>query len=385
MKILFDVISIQGFINGGAEYVQRILSELIERNRKNCYVEIIGLYDSTLPFVEKYNIIQYLDQNNIHYIDIKKYKSLSQIIQQENIDTFFIGIAQRYLHYDIKNIRCRTIMVMHDVYDYEINDNNLNFIINISSGNIYNKIKIFIKTIFFNKFYKKDYSNLISLYNQQNVYSITVSEHSKGSLFYYFPNQLVNKDIRVLYSPQKLTNIQEYISNRDLSNLILSKKKYYLVVSANRTMKNAQFVIDTFKKICAIKSNIYLVTVGYKNCCFQNHIILPNLTSSDLEHAYKNASSLIFASIEEGFGYPPLEAMKYGTPVISSNVCSMPEILGDSCLFFSPFYKNDLFNKVMQLEENKDYYVKNSFIRSEDVRERQEKDLVTLLNLILNV
>ena len=167
MKILFDLISIQGFINGGAEYTRRILYELIDRNPNSSIIEIIGLYDSTIPFVENYCILSFLTEKKIRIVDIKQSKSLSEIIVKNNIDCLFIGIAQRYSHYNITNLNCKTIVVIHDVYDYEINDNYLNLFLRIRYGSNLDKLKALMQ-IFINKIFTiKDYSNLIHLIKQQ--------------------------------------------------------------------------------------------------------------------------------------------------------------------------------------------------------------------------
>ena len=51
---------------------------------------------------------------------------------------------------------------------------------------------------------------------------------------------------------------------------------------------------------------------------------------------YRLARVFVFPSLYEGFGLPPLEAMASGTPVVASNVSSLPEVLGDAALFVEP-------------------------------------------------
>ncbi|MBT8060266.1 MAG: glycosyltransferase family 4 protein, partial [Gammaproteobacteria bacterium] len=51
---------------------------------------------------------------------------------------------------------------------------------------------------------------------------------------------------------------------------------------------------------------------------------------------YQNAAAFVYPSMYEGFGIPPLEAMSQGCPVLSSNVSSMPEVLGDAAEYFPP-------------------------------------------------
>ena len=55
-----------------------------------------------------------------------------------------------------------------------------------------------------------------------------------------------------------------------------------------------------------------------------------------LEVLYSGASMMIYPSVYEGFGLPPLEAMACGTPVISSNAASLPEVVGDASLLVDP-------------------------------------------------
>ncbi len=52
---------------------------------------------------------------------------------------------------------------------------------------------------------------------------------------------------------------------------------------------------------------------------------------------YRLASVFVFPSLYEGFGLPPLEAMYYGTPVVTSNVSSLPEVVGDAAMLVDPY------------------------------------------------
>jgi glycosyltransferase involved in cell wall biosynthesis len=63
---------------------------------------------------------------------------------------------------------------------------------------------------------------------------------------------------------------------------------------------------------------------------------LSNLPDSDLVMLYNIASVLVFPSTSEGFGWPPLEAMACGCPVIASRCASLPEVCGEACLYANP-------------------------------------------------
>ena len=59
-------------------------------------------------------------------------------------------------------------------------------------------------------------------------------------------------------------------------------------------------------------------------------------TDEELASLYQLADVFAFPSLYEGFGWPPLEAMRCGTPVVASNAGSLPEVLGDAALFVDP-------------------------------------------------
>ncbi|MFZ2190192.1 MAG: glycosyltransferase family 1 protein [Candidatus Magasanikiibacteriota bacterium] len=70
---------------------------------------------------------------------------------------------------------------------------------------------------------------------------------------------------------------------------------------------------------------------------FRSSIIFTDyVTDNELSQLYVNASLYVFPSLYEGFGLPPLEAQQYNVPVVSSSASCLPEILGESALYFDP-------------------------------------------------
>jgi glycosyltransferase involved in cell wall biosynthesis len=61
-----------------------------------------------------------------------------------------------------------------------------------------------------------------------------------------------------------------------------------------------------------------------------------------LAQAYQGATALVYPSVYEGFGLPPIEAMAYGCPVISSNTSSMPEVIGNAAESFDPLQTEEI-------------------------------------------
>ena len=69
---------------------------------------------------------------------------------------------------------------------------------------------------------------------------------------------------------------------------------------------------------------------------------------------YNGAEAFVYPSLYEGFGLPPLEAMRCKTPVITSNITSIPEVTGDSCLLVNPLNKNELEEALITLLNDDD-------------------------------
>jgi glycosyltransferase involved in cell wall biosynthesis len=60
------------------------------------------------------------------------------------------------------------------------------------------------------------------------------------------------------------------------------------------------------------------------------------VSDDELAHLYRSAAAVVFPSLYEGFGQPPLEAMASGCPVACSNVAALPEVAADAACLFDP-------------------------------------------------
>ena len=69
----------------------------------------------------------------------------------------------------------------------------------------------------------------------------------------------------------------------------------------------------------------------------------------DLPIFYNASSAFIYPSLYEGFGLPPLEAMSCSTPVIASNLTSIPEVTNNCAILIDPFNKDELASAIINL------------------------------------
>lgn len=75
------------------------------------------------------------------------------------------------------------------------------------------------------------------------------------------------------------------------------------------------------------------------------------VTDEELPVLYQSAATFIFPSIYEGFGFPPLEAMAAGCPVVSSNAACLAEVYGDAVLYFDPLNPLEIANALLKVQE----------------------------------
>ena len=95
----------------------------------------------------------------------------------------------------------------------------------------------------------------------------------------------------------------------------------------------------------------------------RDHIVMPGyIKNVDLPYIYNNAFAFLYTSLRESFGIPLLEAMACGTPVITSNTSSMPEIGGSEVIMVNPLNVNEITEKMLLLEKDKALYQKQKDI-----------------------
>ena len=185
---------------------------------------------------------------------------------------------------------------------------------------------------------------------------ITVSEFSKKDIAkeFNFPEE------KIFVTPLAAEDIYKPLSKCKCKKIIKDKygieDNFVLYVGGFSPRKNIIGLIEAFSLIPPTKrKNSKLVITGNKGFSYpkyqkraddlgiSNDVIFTDfIPLEDLPVFYNGAEVLVYPSLYEGFGLPPLEAMACGTPVIASNITSIPEVCYDSALLINPYNIDDL-------------------------------------------
>ncbi len=144
--------------------------------------------------------------------------------------------------------------------------------------------------------------------------------------------------------------------------------RYFLFVGTVEPRKNLGMLLDAWRIVKGLKAGWpfkLLIAGGHGwNCepagvqarergVETDVIVLDYVTHDELPALYRAAEALVFPSLYEGFGLPPLEAMACGTPVIASKAPAMPEVIGDAGLMFDPYDPEDIARAIMQIHDDR--------------------------------
>lgn len=207
--------------------------------------------------------------------------------------------------------------------------------------------------------------------------AFAISQSTKNDFLKYCPKM---KDENITVIPLA-TNDNFYKCN-DKAKIIATKEKYNIPLDKKyifslctiEPRKNLLFAIKNFLKFIDknnINDFIFVLGGGHWDAFlsqfkeevgniekYKDKIVrIGYVDDEDLSALYSDAFCFVYPSLYEGFGLPPLEAMKCGAPVITSDVSSLPEVVGDDAIKINPKDDVALQNAYKKLYENEELRV----------------------------
>ncbi|HIE12725.1 MAG TPA: glycosyltransferase family 1 protein [Desulfotomaculum sp.] len=207
----------------------------------------------------------------------------------------------------------------------------------------------------FNPYFVRWYRFLLPGLAQRALRVLTVSQFSKNELVKYL--KIAEERVCVIYNgvdrrfiPQPEQKVAAFKRKHNLP------ERYVLLLASRTPRKNFRRVLEAWTAIHSKPepNGAGLVVAGGLTRSLQGDAALAKLVTmpricdlgyvadEDLPALYGGATVFAFPSLYEGFGLPPLEAMACGTPVVVSNVASLPEVVGDAGVYVDPYDVEDI-------------------------------------------
>jgi len=197
---------------------------------------------------------------------------------------------------------------------------------------------------------------------------ITVSEFEKRRIADFF--KIDGRKLKAVYN-----GVSSHFKKIDDNNELLKvKKKYNLpdkflfFLGNTDPKKNTKGVLKAFSDFCRLNNDYQLVMLDFEKNELEKILLEINDTklierihltgyvvNTDLHDIYNLSTIFLYPSLRESFGIPMLEAMACGTPVITSNTSSMPEIADDAAFIIDPFKTEDITEAIFTLLKNTEH------------------------------
>lgn len=379
-KILFDLFSAQPVgsskFHGGGEYIKKILMTLIREYNQKCSLFVFYDFDK---FLDDY-LKEALDQYGVVSYNIKKYSDLEKIFGNEYFDVFYSGVP--YFYGEIKFPE--TLSCVATFHGLRVLEKYTDPIENMYYSGLMT-LKPTLKRLLSGIRMKNIYSMYkSSLFKFSNV--ICDSLHSKYAIEYYFPEYGRDK-VEVMYALTKNSDEAKDENEAGFPDL----GKYILIIGLNRWEKNGVRGVWAVDRIFSrgLLADYKVIVLGkippkaMRKLKKPERIIQMGYVDSDyMEKLYQHCDIFLYPTLNEGFGVPPCEVMRYGKTCVVGAVCSLPEIYGDAVYYVNPYDINEIASRVIMASEIKidkdkvlDQYKKISL--------RQDHDLMRICEFII--
>lgn len=406
--VLVDLFFCQPGFHGGGEYGKAVFSGLLEASLVRPEVQLWAALDPDL-FIDEW-IWEKCSSFGVNIVRVKSYNDIVRLVNMSCFYSFFAPAIVVYTGYeymktvggDLKfdqETSTKVIGTLLDLRDFELAAEWETIAQSRREAGCRPEVEYNEREWEKEKIRNSDAAQkLAEMYqkicrHKSLTTLVTISSHSANSIR---QNALCLKPIEVLFAPEKNRAQPEPFV---WPGIDLEKDAYLLLLNASRPEKNAASAIAALDALFLEQAfqvehqRLKLVIVGINNLTdlgikkpneHKRIVAMPHLSPGRLEYLLTNARGLLYPSFNEGFGYPPLEAMSVGVPCVVSECTSIPEVCGDAAIYCDPLSIQSIaasINHLLQHEPDTHKLKHQAAV----VKSRQNKDLNVLASLIFGV
>lgn len=373
VKLIFDLLNTQPQCgskrHGGGIYGEIIFFRMIERG-----IHFACFYDSRIWLNPK--VEEACRTHHIALYDVKG-TTVEKIVKANGFTRLYSCLPGAMASLTC----CEVYGTVHGLRDFETPFDSIFY---RYPSSMMQKVKFTVQRILKDYVHALRHRRYLKRYINGKFHFITVSEHSRYGFLSYFPEMKEDR-LKVFYSPNTSSSVP--------AKKIPGIDKYFLLVSGNRWEKNNLRAIMAFDRLLTAGriNGVKMKITGITSSAFKYKIQNPDaiellgyVDDDELDSLYANAFAFVYPSLNEGFGYPPIEAMRYGVPVIASPVTSMAEICGGGALYFDPYSVEEIMNRMLMISAPDTHaeYSRKALDQYARIRARQDRDLDALIDYI---
>lgn len=305
-------------------YIERLLTYLEKLDSPHFFIVLVRAKDVTYWTPSKPNFS--VEVADFHQYTVAEQTKFNAFLRDLHVDLVHFCMPQQPVSYS-----GNTVTTVHDLNLLRITQND---------GMIWPMLK----------FKQLVFRWMLHKVVKKSTRIITPTNYTKSDLLLFHP---INPDkiITTYEAADKLASKPKVVSG-------YKGKEFLLVVGRSEYYKNQRGAIEAHQLLLIKHPDLRLVLVGkrddnnhsvekwvqyndYKNVDFFGFA-----SDEELAWLYENCAAYVFPTFMEGFGLPPLEAMRHGAPVVSSNATCLPEVLGDGALYFNPHKPYEIAREV---------------------------------------
>lgn len=382
MRLLFDLMSTQPVgsskFHGGGEYGKRLFAEIVGA----CEGKV--LLSACLNPSAYMNgwILDLIREHAVEIIQVGSCKEIVSLINGGNYDRFYSPVPY-YLRGSEISTPTQVVGTIHGLRPIEMPTDKYEPAL---TRGLRGKSRALIKQLVPRETLAcrqvNNYKDCVAALDRV----VTVSEHSRASIRVWLDR---DADIEVRYSVPT-TDVAAGEPERDI--IAALPKKFVLMVSCDRWLKNpvrgARALDGLFSKnllpgyhvVCTGAAGSGLLS-GVENK--ERFLPLPYVSNATLRELYARCDIFFYPTLNEGFGYPPLEAMRSGKTCVVSSACSVPEICGEAALYFNPLDVGEMQTRLVQAAD-RHVDEERVYRRFESVYKRQMHDLGAMAHELID-